>query len=559
MQLLVLWQTSCSLLRSSSLTFHAQNPDTRKAICGLPLTRVMGTHLAATQVVLLVSLCFAGSAALRPAGTGISCQLAENDGCEGAFWFIPATGSDFRRKQLRRVFKAPRNRPLEETLLEATATAAGPRKDAGSRESPPSGKTLAASMQRIVADPSQLEGVLSAMTRSISVSVPSSALSGSFQRRTPAEVHAGIYEMSLEYTCLGVELFATDQDANLDFRRQGNKTWAAASVHSFGTPIIMVAVDSSGLQPVPISCGKAAVEWGAIRTAAFLGSNTSSPSLTYGSECAETSELVQDTLGVRCGYFEHRGISVQVVDIDPAYALVSSATTAGLIATSMNKTRPAQVASSATRLRRWQLRTRFTGGISLSGGSTTQAARESAVATASETLPRIDDVGIIIAFTLVPALLGLVLVLGDVIFVASEGRNGLLQRPRRCDIHTLHLLMFIIEFVAAVVSMAGSVPLLLDFGRETVGGYVSLERGTVIYQAAQPELGLAWLRLTAQPVVESVIVSLGGRKGQGVVIAAVTVASVDLAWSIGYALASVGTGSCKGEAAGTPPSSHTEQ
>lgn len=91
--------------------------------------------------------------------------------------------------------------------------------------------------------------------------------------------------------------------------------------------------------------------------------------------------------------------------------------------------------------------------------------------------------------------------------------------------------MELVDTAMALVTIAATAVLLHDYGQVTVRGYVALEAGTIVYQAAAPEAGAgAFLRLTLQPVVEGLTVTFGGSKHKGVVVATTALAVIDLAW-----------------------------
>ncbi|KAK1861153.1 hypothetical protein I4F81_003737 [Pyropia yezoensis] len=105
------------------------------------------------------------------------------------------------------------------------------------------------------------------------------------------------------------------------------------------------------------------------------------------------------------------------------------------------------------------------------------------------------------------------------------------------DADTLHLGLFGLEVVVAILSLVGSALLVGDFGSEVVRGTVAMEEGDLIYREELPELGPRWVHLSAHTVTESVVVSLGGRGGEGVVVASIVLATIDLVWDfvlLGY-------------------------
>ncbi|KAK1859006.1 hypothetical protein I4F81_001605 [Pyropia yezoensis] len=408
-------------------------------------------------------------AATRPAGAGISCALSQLGGCEGAFWFVPATAVSALRGVDARRYGPLRNAPLEATLLAAAAAAAtdGPSVPTSAPEQAPSlravtngvaasGEALAAAMQQLVADPSRLGAVAPALIRAVSVEVPRATMRGSARRRIPSGALRGLFEATLEYVCLGVELFATEADAIRGELRDGNKTWVAAAVYLTGSAQVVVPFETAGGEPRPLACGSSVVDRQAIRTA----------TLPWGSPTVVP------------------------------YTVLALATLAS---------------------------------------STTATAREAVAASAAGVQPRLDSEHVIVGYTLVPAVLGFLIGSSDALFVLVKGREARLRWRTGFNEATRHTFTFFLSVAAAAVALAAAVPLYGDFGQETVRGYVALEVGTVVYQAAAPGLPPGGtLRLTVQPVVEGVLVRLGGRVGQEIVIAAMALAAVDLAWDACY-------------------------
>lgn len=499
-------------------------------------------------------------AATRPAGAGISYALSQLGGCEGAFWFVPATAVSALRGVDARRYGPLRNAPLEATLLAAAAAAAtdGPSVPTSAPEQAPSlravtkgvaasGEALAAAMQQLVADPSRLGAVAPALIRTVSVEVPRATMRGSARRRIPSGALRGLFEATLEYVCLGVELFATEADAIRGELRDGNKTWVAAAVYLTGSAQVVVPFETAGGEPRPLACGSSVVDRQAIRTATLpWGSPTVVP-YTYASTCAETLSGVRQSVGFRCSLAERGSSGVGRVEISPAYGLVSAFRTDELLVRSSNNTRRAGGAAAAVRLRVWRLPSVLA--LATSASSTTATAREAVAASAAGVQPRLDSEHVIVGYTLVPAVLGFLIGSSDALFVLVKGREARLRWRTGFNEATRHTFTFFLSVAAAAVALAAAVPLYGDFGQETVRGYVALEVGTVVYQAAAPGLPPGGtLRLTVQPVVEGVLVRLGGRVGQEIVIAAMALAAVDLAWDacyVGLSVAWAG-GTCGG-------------
>lgn len=89
-------------------------------------------------------------------------------------------------------------------------------------------------------------------------------------------------------------------------------------------------------------------------------------------------------------------------------------------------------------------------------GSAALAACEAVEAAATEELPRIDEVWAIVLFTLVPALVSLVLALRDGVLLVTTRWKGLLRWSGRMDADTLHLGLFGLEVVVAILCMGAA-------------------------------------------------------------------------------------------------------
>lgn len=510
-----------------------------RALRGTAVAAVaVATAAAACSLLLLLPTAAAGQ---RAAGTGVSCALAGLFSCVGAFWFVPTRGIAPVRELATRTYAAPRNLPLERTLL-AAAAAAGGGSPADASATTASAQDLANAMQRLVAEPSRWEAVAPALLRRVRVAVPAASMRGAPAARRPDGAREGLFQLTIEYLCVGVELFVLDQTltGGLGPLALPNKTWVAADLFPrVDRHELVVAVDTAAAAaPRPLGCGTSHVDRQAIRTS-FTGdpANFSAVPYAYGDTCEEAASLSRDTIESVCTLYTRSGAQGVAVDIPPAHALASEASTPLLLAAAINnQTASPGTPAAGVRLRRWPLPRLVS--ARTAAGSAALAAREAVEAAAAEELPRIDEVWAIVLFTLVPALVSLVLALRDGVLLVTTGRKGLLRWSGRMDADTLHLGLFGLEVVVAILSLVGSALLVGDFASEVVRGTVAMEEGDLIYREELPELGPRWVHLSAHTVTESVVVSLGGRGGEGVVVASIVLATIDLVWDFVYVGAS---------------------
>lgn len=482
----------------------------------------------------------ANASAILLSVTGIDCSVGVNNrGCEGAFLFVPASGAPASRAAAARSFLPRRNAPLESALMAAgvppASTAAAQQYKVGEE------KVLAAAMQRLVADPSPLGAVLSAMTRTMTSSVPADSMAGTFPRRRPAPITAGTYEFSVSYSCLAVEQFPDEVTSSLGSSRQGNKSWVAANWYdSAGFPEMVVgfAPPATGAtMPAVLGCGTTHVDRRAILTAVTSDQPARVVPVAYDETCDVQDSTTAKTVGVRCTLYERRGLKVGHIEISAPWTAESDFFTPALIAAAVNRSAAPVVAPDLVRLRVWRLNR--VQSLSATEAATASAARETVAAEAAEALPRLDSTGDIVLFTLVPAGLSWLLGAPNVVKVYRNWPRGGLPKPGGPGADWVRMWVLVVELLATGIALYSSTKLLNEFGRDSVRGWVALEEGTVVYRAARPELGQSFLRLTLQPVVESVMVTIGSTNGRVVARASVCLAAMDVAWDVTFIAVSV--------------------
>lgn len=401
---------------------------------------------------------------------------------------------------------------------------------------------------KLVAAPARLDDVAAISWRSISVKAPSVA-------SPPTSPPAGSYEVTLTYLCLRVEVYSNFTDAAFTKPPVGPSRWVDVVGLVKGGVQLLVPFDtaaaaatpgdgdgggSSQQYATPVGCGMSAMNLSALR-AADRGGGGKAVSYEKPSTCQSSKGR---SVGIECRPYEWGTPNQAEFTISDEWRLTSAATTPALLARWAATGTPAAPPSTAAavRLRRWQ-----PGGVSgthvlsapMEAGETAATAREAVARDTANVLPRIDDASLLVLFSLIPAVLALLQAAGSLRYSIKNRPVDLLTSPnfKRCDTNALHVYGLLLNVVLIGFSLAAACVLLRDFGQDAVRGYVALEAGTVLYQEAAPEAGAgagAFLRLTLQPVVEGVRITLGGSKGVGIVMATIALVVIDLALDAAY-------------------------
>lgn len=196
-------------------------------------------------------------------------------------------------------------------------------------------------MQRLVAEPSRWVAVAPALLRCVRVAVQAASMRGAPAARRPNGAREGLFQLAIEYLCVGVELFVLEQTltGGLGPLALANKTWVAAELFPrVDRHELVVTVDTAAAAaPRPLGCSTSHVDRQAIRTT-FTGdpANSSAVPYAYGDTSEEAASLSQDTIESVCTLYTRSGAQGVAVDIPPAHALASEASTPLLLAAAIN-------------------------------------------------------------------------------------------------------------------------------------------------------------------------------------------------------------------------------